>query len=70
MAKAQKQQTRRKFTFIVSDEANPSVKLKPGMKFEVQSVQLMDPTLKKVPTTKAALCGSSSTCVALIEVGE
>jgi len=55
---------------LVSDEKTPSVTLKQGMKLHVVSIQLVDPSHKKVPITKAALCGSSSTCIALIEIAD
>lgn len=57
------------FHLIVSDEKEPKVSLKPGMKLEVIGVQMVDPTLKpSVPTAKAVLCGGNGTCVAIVEV--
>jgi len=53
---------------IVSEEKEPKVALKPGMKLEVVAVQLVDPKLNpSVMTSKAALCGGSG-CVAIVEV--
>lgn len=56
--------------FIVSKEKNPKVELKKGLKFEVRSVQLVDVTLKKIKKGGARLCGGTSTCLALIDIGD
>ena len=54
---------------VVSEEKEPRVALKPGMKLEVVAIQLVDPTLKpSVPTAKATLCGGSFNCVAIVEL--
>ena len=66
MAKPKKASTD-KVTFIVSDEKNPKVVLKPGMKLNVVSVKLADSDLKKPTAQGARLCGGTSTCLALIE---
>ena len=57
---------RSKLTLIVSDDKNPKVGLKPGMKLEIVSVRLAEPTLKSTKVA-ARLCGGTSTCVALVE---
>ena len=54
---------------IISDEKQPKVTLKPGMKLEVVSVSLASTDLKKPKKIAARLCGGTSTCLALIEVG-
>jgi hypothetical protein len=59
-----------KLTLIVSDEKNPSVPLKPGMKLDVISVKLADPSLKPSKAIGGRLCGGSGTCLALISVGD
>ena len=56
--------------FIVSDEKAPSVQLKPGMRLDVQVVKLLDPQLRPSRTIGARLCGGTSTCLALVDVGE
>lgn len=56
-----------KHTFVVSDEKNPKITVKPGMKLEVVTVSLVDSTLKKPKKIAARLCGGTSTCLALVE---
>ena len=64
MAKTQKT------SFIVSDSKNPSVTLKPGQKFHVTTVQLVEPTLRPSKKVAARLCGGTSTCLALVNIGD
>jgi hypothetical protein len=59
-----------KLTLIVSDEKNPSVPLKAGMKLDVISVKLSDPSLKPPKAIGGRLCGGSGTCLALVRVGD
>lgn len=59
-----------KHTFIVSNEKNPKVSLKPGMKLNVVSVKLANPSLKAPKAVAARLCGGTTTCLALIDVEE
>jgi hypothetical protein len=54
--------------FIVSNQRNPSVKLKAGMRLDVQSVKLLSPQLRVAKRLGARLCGGSGTCLALIDV--
>jgi hypothetical protein len=56
--------------FIVTNEKHPAVRVKPGMKLDVQSVRLMDPTLRPAKTLAARLCGGTSTCLALVDIGQ
>jgi len=53
---------------LVSDEAEPAVKLKPGMRFEVHALTVVDPELKASDKVAARLCGGTSTCIALVKV--
>lgn len=55
---------------IASDDKNPAVSLKPGMKLQVVGVSLLDPQLKKARAGAARLCGGTSTCLALVELGD
>lgn len=57
-----------KHTFIVSNDKNPKVALKPGMKLQVMTVSLLGPDLKKPSKVAARLCGGTSTCLALVEI--
>jgi hypothetical protein len=53
---------------IVSDDAEPAVKLKPGMRFEVVATTVVDAELKASSKVAARLCGGTNTCLALVEV--
>jgi hypothetical protein len=53
---------------VVSDETEPAVKVKPGMRFEVHALTVVDPELKVSDKVAARLCGGTSTCIALVEV--
>lgn len=57
----------KKHTFIVSNEKNPSVAVKPGMKLDVVAVTLRDPAMKSPKKLAARLCGGTNTCLALID---
>jgi hypothetical protein len=59
---------RMKHKLIVSDQKNPTIDLKPGMRLDVVSVSLVDDSLNKPQTIGARLCGGTSTCIALIEI--
>lgn len=60
--------SQQKLKLIVSDEKNPSIKLKPGMKLHVTAVQLVEASLKPSKKIAARLCSGGGTCVALIEI--
>ena len=53
---------------IQSKDKNPVVKVKAGMRFEVTSVSVVTPELRKPDKIAARLCGGTSTCLALIEL--
>jgi hypothetical protein len=55
---------------IVSEDEAPAVTLKPGMRLEVKSVPLVNPTLEKAQAIGATLCGGTSTCIAIIEISQ
>jgi len=57
-----------KMTIVESDLTSPSIKLKPGMKVEVQKVKLIGENGIKPKPIAARLCGGSGTCLALIEL--
>jgi hypothetical protein len=54
---------------IASDDKNPQVSLKAGMKLQVVGISLVDSKLKKARPGAARLCGGTSTCVALVDLG-
>lgn len=62
-------QSRHKVQLVVSDDEVPTVRLKPGMKVQVETVQLigdnLDEQLKKIG---ARLCGGSGTCLAIVDI--
>lgn len=53
---------------ILSDDEAPAIKLKPGMRIEVQTVSILDAELKASRPIAARLCGGTTTCLALIEL--
>ncbi|WP_029032298.1 hypothetical protein [Salinarimonas rosea] len=53
---------------IETDDPEPALRLKPGMRFEVRATTVVDPELKPVKKSAARLCGGTNTCLALIEV--
>lgn len=53
---------------IASDDEQPTVQLKPGMRFEVVSVSVVEPNLTDVARIGARLCGGSGTCLALVDI--
>lgn len=55
--------------FIVSADKKPAVRVSPGMKLAVQSVRLLNPQLRPSKALGARLCGGTSTCLALIDIG-
>ncbi len=65
-----KEQKIPKLKLIVSDEKNPVVPLKPGMKLNVTTVQLLDPSLKPSKKIAACLCGGGGTCLALLDISD
>lgn len=57
----------RKSYLIVSDEGAPRVQMKPGMKFEVVMLNVVDEELKATEKMAARLCGGTTTCLALVD---
>lgn len=53
---------------IASDEKYPNAILKAGMKFKVETIEIVDATLKPIRKGAARLCGGTSTCLALIDI--
>jgi hypothetical protein len=60
---------------IESDETEPHVKLEPGKRYEVVATPVVDRDLRQIdeetkrPVEKPArMCGSRSTCVAIVEI--
>lgn len=60
--------TSKKSHLIVSDQSEPAVIVKPGMRFEVHSVSVVDEQLVTSAKVAARLCGGTSTCIALVEI--
>jgi hypothetical protein len=67
MGKKNKMLSKKQLTLIVSDK-KPSIQLKPGMRLDVISVALVDPSLKKPQVKGSRLCGGTNTCLALVDV--
>jgi hypothetical protein len=60
---------------IAADETEPRVRLVPGKRYEVSVVAVVDSDLKAIDdevvdpgTRPPRLCGSRSTCLAVIEI--
>jgi hypothetical protein len=68
MAKRKSEKASRTVHLIVSDDAEPTVKLKAGMRFEVHATTVRDAELKPAGKVAARLCGGTSTCLALVEL--
>jgi hypothetical protein len=62
--------SKKNLKLIAAEDSNPKVELKPGMRLDVVSVTLLDPTLKKSRARAARLCGGTDTCLALVELSE
>ena len=57
-----------KIHLVESDDQRPTIKLKPGMRFEVHATTIVDTELKPAEKVAARLCGGTSTCLALVEI--
>lgn len=56
---------------IVSDDEQPTVQLKAGMRFEVVSVSVVQSNLTDLVDSDrigARLCGGSGTCLAIVDI--
>ena len=61
--------SKRKIRLIQSDKRDVRVQLKPGMRFEVTEVSVVDADLKKPTKVGARLCGmGTNVCLALIDI--
>lgn len=60
--------TQKKSHLIVCDEHEPTVVVKPGMRFEVLAVSVVDEQLAASRKVAARLCGGTNTCLALVEI--
>lgn len=56
-------------TLIASDDESPLIRVKPGTRFEAVSVSIVTPEMTESAQIAARLCGGTSTCVALIDIG-
>ena len=61
-----------KIHLVQSDDAEPQVKLRPGRRYEVVTTSVVDANFQPVGDRAAArparLCGSHSTCIAIVEI--
>lgn len=53
---------------IESDDAEPSLSLRAGMRFEVHATNIVDTKLKGSRKVAARLCGGTTTCLALVDI--
>lgn len=54
---------------IESEDSAPTIQLKAGMRFEVRTTRIVDTSLRPSQKVAARLCGGTSTCLALVELG-
>ncbi len=66
--KSASRKARATVNLIVSERKVPKVELRPGMRFEVNTVRVVDERLTKPISVGARLCGGTSTCLALIDL--
>ena len=59
-----------KITLLASKDKQPAVNVKPGQQLRVTAVVLQGPEAAKMKKAGARLCGGTSTCVALLEIGD
>jgi hypothetical protein len=57
-----------KVHLIESDEPEPALKVKLGMRFEVRATTIVDTEMKPAKKVAARLCGGTTTCLALVEL--
>ncbi len=58
-----------KMTLIASKDKKPDVQVKAGQELRVTAVSIQGPDLAKIKKVGARLCGGTSTCLALIDIG-
>ena len=65
-----KKQSRNKVKLVLHNDENPMVRLEPGMKIRVETVDLIgsDLDLEKLKKVGARLCGGTSYCLALVDI--
>ena len=67
--KKRKQVPGTKVQLIASEEARPQLKLTPGKRYEIVVTSIVDTELRPTrPPRPPRLCGSRSTCVAIVEL--
>ena len=54
---------------VLHKDPTPKVELRPGMKIQVEEVELLGGTAAELKKIGARLCGGSSTCLAIIDIG-
>lgn len=67
-APAKRTTQRAAVNLVLSEDKVPRIELKPGMRFEVASVAVVDEKLTRKTGVGARLCGGTSTCLALIDL--
>ncbi len=54
---------------VLHKDATPKVELRPGMKIQVEEIELLGGTAAQLKKIGARLCGGSGTCLAIIDIG-
>lgn len=57
-----------KIHLVELDDAEPTIKVRLGHRFEVRSISIVDPQLNPTKKVAARLCGGTDTCLALVEI--
>jgi hypothetical protein len=70
MAYKDKSGKAREVKLIASDDEKPDISGKREGEFEVISVPVVEPNLQRSSRIGARLCGGTSTCVAIVELGD
>jgi hypothetical protein len=59
----------KRMTLIASDDKKPAVSVKAGQELHVTTIAIQGPNTAKLKKVSARLCGGTSTCLALMDVG-
>ena len=64
-----KRKSRKSVTLVLSEEKHPAVTVKPGTQLDVVAVRLVGQTRPGAKPIGGRLCGGTSTCLALVDIG-
>ena len=67
---AERPRPKRELNLVQSRSRTPKVRLEPGMRLEVVGISLVDEKLAQVAAEGSRLCGGTSTCLAIVHIGD